>query len=285
MTTFIESLEEALEGVEAVVCDQWGVLHNGTTPYPHAREVLHRVREKGKTIAVISNSGKRAKLNLKRIIGMGFEPSLFDQVITSGESLWRVFDKFTQKKHIQVKLFGIACHGKDLNDWAEGMAVEFTDINQAEAILLMGLADEVEHDFQQTLSKALSRGIPMYCSNPDLVTLTSSGQLARAPGALAQDFAQMGGEVHFYGKPYLRIFRVAESLLDLPADKLLIVGDSLQHDIMGGQQAGWKTLFVRGGIDAERFTNQKPVDIAHTLKQLAKEKNTPLPDFSIATLK
>ena len=87
MVRHLDSLKEIAGDYDAVVLDQWGVLHDGTTPYPRAIDTLKTLR--GTRFAVLSNSGKRAAPNAARIAAMGFCADLFDLVMTSGEALWQ----------------------------------------------------------------------------------------------------------------------------------------------------------------------------------------------------
>ena len=68
---------------------QWGVLHDGTTPYPGAMDALARLRATGKRIAILSNSGKRAAPNAAQMAKMGFPPSLYDVTISAGEDTYQ----------------------------------------------------------------------------------------------------------------------------------------------------------------------------------------------------
>ncbi|MEL7026766.1 MAG: TIGR01459 family HAD-type hydrolase, partial [Pseudomonadota bacterium] len=89
MITQLQSLTEIAENYDAIVLDQWGVLHDGTRPYPHAVAALTSLAERGTRMAVLSNSGKRAGPNADRIAAIGFPAALFEVVMTSGEALWR----------------------------------------------------------------------------------------------------------------------------------------------------------------------------------------------------
>ena len=71
------------------VFDQWGVLHNGTSAYAGAIEIIETLANHTKTLAVLSNSGKRSAPNIARIAAMGFKKNYFQTVLTSGEVLWQ----------------------------------------------------------------------------------------------------------------------------------------------------------------------------------------------------
>ena len=92
MTQRINTLADVARGYDAIVFDQWGVLHNGTAPYSGVIDCLANLANSGLTLAVLSNSGKRTGLNARRMADMGFALSLFTQIMTSGEALWRDID-------------------------------------------------------------------------------------------------------------------------------------------------------------------------------------------------
>jgi ribonucleotide monophosphatase NagD (HAD superfamily) len=106
--------------------------------------------------------------------------------------------------------------------------------------------------------------------------------LAVSPGALAHAIEDAGGNVTFYGKPHAAVFHAIEKTMNIEPNRLLMVGDSLEHDISGAAKAGWRTLFVRGGIDASAFHGD---DIGAALRGLVAKKSAITPDFSIQTLR
>jgi ribonucleotide monophosphatase NagD (HAD superfamily) len=108
-----------------------------------------------------------------------------------------------------------------------------------------------------TLSKnkqdpSSSYSIPMIVANPDVVTVHGT-ELRTMPGTLAKWYKDLGGEVHLMGKPASIIYQGALQMLDLPAEEVLAIGDSLEHDIAGAIGAGVSSLFVGGGIHASEL--------------------------------
>ncbi|WP_439142641.1 HAD hydrolase-like protein [Pseudooctadecabacter sp.] len=57
----------------------------------------------------------------------------------------------------------------------------------------------------------------------------------------------------FYGKPHTPVFRAVERSMNVVPDRLLMVGDSLEHDISGAAKAGWATLFGAAVLMLQRF--------------------------------
>lgn len=278
MTRHLDTIKEIASDYDAIVLDQWGVLHDGTQPYGSAIEILSELKAGGSRLAVLSNSGKRAAPNAERITAMGFQSDLFDHVMTSGEALWTdIHDQCIPEN----RLFAIERTKGDALAWASGLDVELTQSQQdADAILLMGLPDgSTLSDWTGILEYALKTQLTVYCSNPDRQSPRADG-LVISPGALGFAYRDLGGKTVFYGKPHEPIFRGLEKALG--TKNLLMVGDSLEHDISGGHTAGWDTLFVRGGLYADGFAQ---TGIDETLTRLCAAKSCAAPTYTIEVLK
>ena len=276
MTRSLDSLIEVAGDFDAIVLDQWGVLHDGTNPYPGAVEAVERLKAATR-LAVLSNSGKRADLNRNRIAAKGFAPDLFDLVMTSGEALW--MDLSMQGD--AIRLYAIEAAPGDAAAWAQGLKTALVeDPTEADAILLMGLPDHADiATYESLLSNAGT--IPIYCTNPDRASPRAGGVTVTSPGALAHAHADAGGDVAFYGKPHAAVFRAVERMLGVTSDRLLMVGDSFEHDIAGGHGAGWSTAFIESGLHAAHFRNTERLA---AVQALASAENAPPPNFTLRSL-
>lgn len=281
MAVRVASLSEIASRYQAIVLDQWGVLHDGTAPYPGAQPALAQLRDDGVRLAVLSNSGKRAVLNRVRIEKMGFASGLFDLVMTSGEALWRDIHEGTVAERTFYAIEGAP---GDAQVWSVGLEISLvSDVSNADAVLLMGLPDTGPNQAQAVLDAALACGLPVYCTNPDRASPRAGGVTVPSPGAFAHAYAGAGGQVRCYGKPHLPVFRAVEAALGVAPDRLLMVGDSLEHDIAGAATAGWASVFVEGGLHCNAFALSD--DRCATLHTLCREKNCAPPDFTLPTLR
>ncbi|MCY4259493.1 MAG: TIGR01459 family HAD-type hydrolase, partial [Rhodobacteraceae bacterium] len=194
MTTAIQSLTEIADGYDAIVLDQWGVLHNGSTPYPGVADALKSITAAGHRLAILSNSGKRADPNADRIRQMGFASGLFTTVMTAGEALWHDV-KTGSVPHRSFHV--IESRQGDATRWAEGLDIGMgCDIRTADAVLLMGLPDDTTlMPWQPVLDAAGDRNLTVYCSNPDHIAPRAGGRTVLSPGALAREYEQLGGDV------------------------------------------------------------------------------------------
>ena len=276
MTLLIKSLKEIAPDYDAIVFDQWGVLHNGTSAYAGAIEIIESFAKQAKKLAVLSNSGKRSAPNIARINAMGFKPNYFHTVLTSGETLWQ---HMKSGRIAQKRFYPIERTKGDAAEWSLGLNIEFVALEEAEAILLMGVPDnQDETHFNRLWQKAQDRKLLVYCSNPDHASPREKGLVA-SPGAIAATYEEMTGEVVFYGKPHVKVFASMQEALG--TERILMVGDSLEHDIAGAKNIGWDSLLVTGGLYAKMFCDAQSKT---TLEDLLRFTGCPAPDFLLHKL-
>ena len=83
------------------------------------------------------------------------------------------------------------------------------------------------------------------------------------PGALARIYEGLGGTVHYVGKPHPLIFAAALRRLGNPSpDRVLVIGDSVDHDVEGGRRAGMLTALVTSGVHAKALADARDVSAA-----------------------
>jgi len=257
-TEFIDGLARIAESYDVFLIDQWGVLHDGRRPYPGAADCLRRLAAAGKQVVVISNSGKRSAANVRRMKELGIGPDCYTELVTSGEVAWRML---ADGEGCFSGLRGKRClllSSDDSAEFADGFAAQVVhDIDAAEFIFLAGIDDAQSPAFYDAILLAgVRRGIPLICANPDYQRLTPQG-LKPSAGALAERYRAAGGRVSIIGKPRPEIYAHCLSLPGLlrigPTARVLAIGDSLHHDIVGGAAAGLDSLLILGGIHVQEF--------------------------------
>lgn len=251
----IEGLGAIADRFDHVLLDQWGTLHEGQAIFPRARDCVTRLREAGKRVLVLSNSGKRASSNAARLASLGLPTGAYDGILTSGEVTWHGLKARTQQPFIGVgRTCFLIARGGD-HAITDGLDLDLVaDMGKAEFILLAGLDDamaEPEH-WRADLTDAAARGLPMLCANPDLTMFGATG-LMPAPGALARFYEALGGRVAYVGKPHRPIFAAALERLGQPDPaRVLMIGDSLDHDVAGARHAGMLALLLRSGVHRDK---------------------------------
>lgn len=235
---------------DAFLIDQFGVLLNGPDIYPNAPEALSRLAELGKPILLLSNSGKRSTPNELRLVARGFARDAFMGVLSSGEAAhFALQEAVGNTLPSGARVFLIARE----NDRSaiEGLGLTLTDkMDEADLLLIAGSeAEQYELEHYKSLLKiAADNELLCWCSNPDQTMLTEKGLMFGA-GRIAKQYEALGGEVQWFGKPYQPIYQIALQKLGQPMpSKVLCIGDSPEHDVRGGKNAGCATALVRTGI-------------------------------------
>jgi HAD superfamily hydrolase (TIGR01459 family) len=253
-THAVLGIEPWLDRYDAFLVDQFGVLHDGVRPLPGAREALELLKAAGRTVIVLSNSGRRNAPNEARLTRIGLPRALYTAFVGAGEVTWQ---GLRAGEDPTFSGLGRRCllftRGGD-HSVVDGLPLELTDAAAADFVLLAG----IDHDAASRsrcaaqLEQALARGLPMLCSNPDLYNIEGEGWV-EGPGTLAARYAAGGGEVRYVGKPWPAIYRMALTMLQLPPGRVLAVGDSLAHDVAGAAPFGIDSALVTGGVHAAAF--------------------------------
>jgi HAD superfamily hydrolase (TIGR01459 family) len=258
VTMPIAGLHEIADRFDHVLLDQWGTLHEGKAVFPEARACVRALRTAGKRVLILSNSGRRSDDNAERLAGLGLPENEHDSVLTSGEVVWHGLRDKAEPPFDQLGRHALLIARGNALSMIEGLDfVAVTNPARADFIWLAGLDDLSSNpeDWREELERFAARKLPMLCANPDLIMFTPRGLLP-APGALAQLYAKLGGTVHYVGKPHPAIFATALKRLGNPKpERVLVLGDSLDHDIEGGRRAGMLTALVTSGVHAKALEN------------------------------
>ncbi|MGJ5207883.1 TIGR01459 family HAD-type hydrolase [Bradyrhizobium sp. HKCCYLR20261] len=266
----ISGLSAIADRFDHVLLDQWGTLHDGRMVFPAALECLARLKRARKPILVLSNSGKRARSNAERLARLGVNSAAYDGILTSGEVTWAGLRDRTRAPFTDC---GDTCflisRGGDRSLIEDLDIVTVDDMREADFILLGGLDDDVaEPDlWRDHFTRAAARRVPMICANPDLMMFGASG-LVPAPGTLARAYEWLGGAVSFVGKPHAPIFEAALEQLGRPDPRrVLMIGDSLDHDVAGARAMGLQTLLLADGVHRTALAGAP--DLAAATRKLA----------------
>jgi len=233
--------------------DQFGVLRDGERAYAAAATALAALKSAGKTIVILSNSGRSGDCNAARLEALGFERGSFDHFVTSGDVAVSLLEQgalpVTTARDTRCLTIS---SGGDRN-LAERLGfVSVARAEDAELIILSGSETEtISLDrYRSMLRPSAERGIPCICTNPDLEKL-SGGSLLPSAGAIAALYEEMGGAVTRVGKPYLPIYRHAHTVCGFPEmSRVICIGDSPEHDILGARTFGTDSALTRTGINA-----------------------------------
>jgi HAD-superfamily class IIA hydrolase, TIGR01459 len=204
---FVEHLNDLVAGIDVVLSDIWGVVHNGVVSFPEACEALRRFRMQGGTVILITNAPRPADSVQRQLRKLGVADEIYDAIVSSGDLT----------RHFVAERAGQAVFwlGPERdNSIYRGLDPVLTPLEQADYIVCTGpFDDEVEtaEDYRQMMSEARKRNLTLVCANPDIV-VERGDRLVICAGAIAELYREIGGEVVFYGKPHRPIYQRALAL-------------------------------------------------------------------------
>ena len=233
--------------------DQFGVLRGGEAAYAGASLALARLKAQGKTIVILSNSGRSGPYNISRLAQLGFDSSSFDHFVTSGDVALALLESglLPIERSKSTRCLTIASG----EDRALADKLGFSSVDSAEdADLVIISGSETERiplaAYRALLHPAAKRGVPCICTNPDVHKLVGE-TLLPAAGAIAALYEEMGGMVTRIGKPYVDIYRHAHALCGHPDKaRIVAIGDSLEHDVSGAATFGIDSALALTGLQA-----------------------------------
>jgi HAD superfamily hydrolase (TIGR01459 family) len=265
---FAERLSELVDGVEIILSDIWGVVHNGLEAFPEACEALHTYRQRGGTVILITNAPRPADSVQRQLRKLGVADDIYDAIVSSGD-LTRHF----VADHPGKKMFWL---GPDRDSSIyRGLDAVTAPLEQADYIVCTGLFDdetESAEDYRAMMLQARERKLPLVCANPDIV-VERGDRLIYCAGAIAELYRELGGEAIFYGKPHRPIYERAMALAaerrgqPTSLDRVLAIGDSVRTDLTGALGFGIDCLFLTRGIHSEEFEGIDQLDPA-SVKEL-----------------
>lgn len=285
----LPSIMPLVDGFDAFILDQWGVLHDGARAFPEALDALDHLLAAGKVIVTLSNSGRRADTAAAQMRAMGLPVERFRANVTSGETavaaLWA-------GEVGGVPLPGRRCYllcreGDTSIPAAAGLEI-VGDPAAADFVLIAGIHGDVRDlaSYLDELAPAIARRLPVVCTNPDRVAVSPRGNVL-APGGVAHAYGEAAGvEPLFVGKPYRPVYaRCRRALPDVALPRICAVGDSLEHDVKGAHDAGLATVFCLDGIHADAFDLTRPAgENLQAVERLAATHGGVVPDYVLTRL-
>src|SRR5437764_1755588 len=260
----IDGMRALAPAYDGFILDLWGVVHDGTAPFPGVLDCMERLIGAGKRLVLLSNAPRRAEDVKRRIAVIGVPEALYHGVMSSGEEAWQYL--YRRDDPFYAALGRCCLHiGSDRDlEIREGLGLAFIETpDEADFILNTGPAgwEDTIEDYAPVLHMARERELPMVCANPDLVVI-HGGRPALCAGALAEQYEAMGGRVRWHGKPHPSVYDSCIELLGI-ADRrrLLAIGDSLRTDIAGASNAGIDSLLIAGGVHAAEFYADGRLDL------------------------
>ena len=254
--TKISSFEKVIQQYDAIFFDAFGVLKNYNGLIEGVAETIYKLHNDQKQIFILTNDSSRSPFELaKRYQQQGIDLITEENMISSG---------MLAREYLQLKIKKgtIAYLGtKNSAHYVENLGLPTLPISEVQPenfsnISALVLLDEEGFNWESDLSKSINllrhKNIPVVVANTDRTYPVSNNQINIAIGGIANMLEDIVGKRFIrFGKPDVPLFIYAyeklSAIKSIPKDKILMVGDTLHTDILGGNKFGIHTALVLSG--------------------------------------
>lgn len=281
-TAVIAGLRDLAPSYDVILCDVWGVVHNGKRHFAPACAALKKFRDGGGVVVLVTNAPRPHPPVREQLDRLGVPRDAFDDIVTSGD----------------VTLALVAAHGEaplhhigperdaalfSILTKLHGVNPPRVPLDAAQYVVCTGLFDEYSEtlgDYDERLARMRARDLEFISANPDIVVHVGDRELW-CSGALADRYEKLGGRVVQAGKPFPPIY---DRAMDLAAkhrgqraekSRVLAIGDGMRTDIAGAEKFGVDALFIAAGIHRNDLQEAGALDAAMLEKFLANAESRP----------
>lgn len=243
---------------DVVLLDAFGVLNRGKEAIAGATQCVARLKTDRQPFLVVSNNASQSPETLeKQFSRMGFEINQ-EEILSSGMAVLP-FVSTSPFRDLPYYLVGTADSAQSYAPEPERLMVNYpledtvknSNLGRVRYILLCSNRDYYGGVQQQQVEYLLSKGpLPLLLANPDLVAPDATGGLSAVAGYTAAQWVEtFQCALWGMGKPFAPIFSLARQRFpQVPPERFLMVGDTLDTDILGGAAQGFKTCLTLSGV-------------------------------------
>lgn len=246
----IKSLIDIADAYDVYFFDMFGVIWDGYGFYPGVIDVFHQLKARGKKIVMLSNATVLSNQMIQKVTQKGLNKNVhFDDFITSGELFFEKIQagflaQYAGRDDFKFYIIG----AQNLTLFADVSAHQTVDINEADFVYISSLDTPQGYAFTldkfiPEMTQALGLKKKAICANPD-ITVIRDNVPHFVNGAAAQWYEKNGGQVLYIGKPYPEVYTYALGRAGADCQKAVMIGDSLQTDILGANRVGMPSVLI-----------------------------------------
>lgn len=252
----IQSFKEVAKQYKVVFLDSYGVLRNYQGILPGAREMLQFLKEERITYYVLTNDASRSPKQLAEAFKSRGIPEITEKKIISSGMIANEY-LANKVKGGTVVYLGTECSAHYIESVGlKTISISNIDRERMDEYTALVLLDDEGFDWKTDLTKAVNllrqRSLPVIVANSDETYPLSREDVAIAIGGLADLLEPLSEKIFIrFGKPDSQIFNFAYEYAkkhqSITKSDILMVGDTLKTDIIGGNKFGIDTCLVLSG--------------------------------------
>jgi HAD superfamily hydrolase (TIGR01459 family) len=241
---------DVIDHYDLFLVDIWGVFLEELAPYPNVADTLNWIGER-KTLCFLSNTPRLRPAVQKRLSEAGVSITE-NRIYTAGETAAKILSE--SQKYLSIadpKIYYLS-DPKFADSYSDINLNTVDRLEDANILLVTAMIEEGEDltKYDEMLEYAASLGITCLCSNPDTI-IPANGKLRYCPGYIVKNYK---GKLIYSGKPYKDIFEMAlDDYPHISKDRILMIGDTIETDILGAKNVGIHSALVHTGNAAKIF--------------------------------
>jgi len=252
-----KSFRSVVKNYKAVFFDAFGVLKNHKGLIPGIEKTFEYLEKKGIYYYVLTNDSSRSPeelANWYQVRGMNYITS--DKILSSGMLAMEFFKTKLTNGNAVAYLGTINSAHYIESVGLETVPVREVDFNNLEKIQSFAFLDDEgfhwNNDLNKTINLLRRKNMTVVVANTDINYPVSKNEISVAIGGLADMVEQIIGKSFIrFGKPdaqmFLLAYERASQDIDIKRSEILMVGDTLYTDIIGGNKFGLDTALVLSG--------------------------------------
>ena len=252
----LQPFKSVVKNFKAVFLDSYGVIKNYNGLIDGVQETIDYIRSENIVVRILTNDASRSRTQqAESFYNAGLRGIQKEEIITSG----MMAKHFLEQKILAGKIAYLGTENSAhyiLQSGLEHIAVRDIDLDDLDEIAAFVFLDDEGFDSNTDISKTVNllrhKNIPVIVANSDKLYPVSKRHVSIATGGIAQLVESMLSKkfIHF-GKPDSQMFMYAFEQLNKTGSynkkDILMVGDTLHTDILGGNKFGLKTTLVLSG--------------------------------------
>lgn len=243
--------------------DMDGVIYRGGHLIPGADRFIHGLRQKEIPFRFLTNNSQRTRRDVAtRLQRLGIEVEE-EHVYTCAMATAR----FLSQRHPGGTAFVIGEGGLLTALHENGYAI----VDKDPDYVVVGEGRTISFEMVEAALKMILAGAKLVATNLDPNCPTESGLRPGCGATVAMLETASGVKAFSVGKPSPVMLRGARKELGLSTDQTIVIGDTMETDILGGVQLGFKTILVLSGgtcrEDLERYA-YRPDKIVDSIADL-----------------
>src|SRR5690625_1368034 len=245
---------------DGYLIDLDGTMYRGEQPIPYAKQFIETLQKKQKRLLFVTNNSTRTEAQfVKKLKNFGIYVDE-SQVLTSAVATAQYIQSLKPEKGVLV----IGESG--IQEAIKNIDVKMNDVDPDYVVI--GLDRAMNYEKLTKAAVAIQHGAKLIATNKDYrIPINDVFHPGNGAFTTALELAA-NTKAYTIGKPQKEMMTQALHILNVPKEKVIMVGDNYDTDILFGINDGVDTLHVQTGVTTLEDLKQVEQQPTYTVKQL-----------------